>query len=56
MSSTPMQIDSPMGNGIAARTNGVQSQATAILADMIPIFRPTKVRFSLMYANQAHKV
>ncbi|KAF8852261.1 WD repeat-containing protein-like protein [Acephala macrosclerotiorum] len=42
MSSTPMQIDSPMGNGIAARANGVQSQATAILADMIPIFRPTK--------------
>ncbi|KUJ22132.1 WD repeat-containing protein-like protein [Mollisia scopiformis] len=40
MSSTPMQIDSPMGNGITGRANGVQ--ATAMLSEMIPIFRPTK--------------
>ncbi|KAE8444868.1 hypothetical protein EG329_014116 [Mollisiaceae sp. DMI_Dod_QoI] len=42
MSSTPMHIDSPMGNGLGGRANGVQSQPTAMLSEMIPLFRPTK--------------
>lgn len=49
MSSTPMAIDSPMGaialNGLGATSlKAPAPQATAPLTEMIPVYRPTKVR------------
>ncbi|KAH7419310.1 WD repeat-containing protein-like protein [Cadophora sp. MPI-SDFR-AT-0126] len=40
MSTTPTALDSPMGNGLTGKVNGVQP--TAMLSEVISLYRPTK--------------